>query len=72
MATARRAGADIRGDSILNSRRRSRVAQVADFEALKVAPEAFEASLEQYQSLGLDGVKRRLWSDRHALVVGAF
>ena len=40
-------------------------------EALKVAPEAFGASLEEYQSLSLDEVKRRLWSDGDAFVVGA-
>ena len=41
-------------------------------EALKLAPEAFSASLEEYQSLSLDEVKRRLWSDGDAFVVGAF
>ncbi len=41
-------------------------------EALKVDPQAFSASLEEYQSLNLDEVKRRLWSDRDAFVVGAF
>ena len=41
-------------------------------EALKLAPEAFSASLEEYQSLSLEEVKRRLWSDGDAFVVGAF
>jgi ribosomal protein S18 acetylase RimI-like enzyme len=41
-------------------------------EALKLAPEAFSASLEEYQSLSLDEVKKRLWSDGDAFVVDAF
>ena len=41
-------------------------------EALKIAPEAFSASLEEYQSLSLEEVKSRLWSDGDAFVVGAF
>ena len=41
-------------------------------EALKDSPEAFSASLEEYQSLNLDEVKRRLWSDSDAFVVGSF
>ena len=41
-------------------------------EALKLAPEAFSASLEEYESLSLDEVKKRLWSDGDAFVVGAF
>jgi len=41
-------------------------------EALTLAPEAFSASLEEYQSLSLEEVKRRLWSDGDAFVVGAF
>ena len=35
-------------------------------------PEAFSASLEEYRSLSLDEVRRRLWSDGDAFVVGAF
>lgn len=41
-------------------------------EALEGDPEAFSASLEEYQSLNLDDVKRRLWSSEDAFVVGAF
>ena len=41
-------------------------------EALETAPEAFSASLEEYQSLSLEEVRRRLWSDGDAFVVGAF
>lgn len=41
-------------------------------EALKLAPEAFSASLEEYQSLSLEDVKRRLWSDNDDFVAGAF
>ena len=41
-------------------------------EALEREPEAFSASLEEYQALGVDEVKRRLWSSRDAFVVGAF
>ena len=41
-------------------------------EALERDPEAFSASLEEYQSLSLDEVKRRLWSTGDCFVVGAF
>jgi ribosomal protein S18 acetylase RimI-like enzyme len=41
-------------------------------EALEREPEAFSASLEEYQSLSIDEVKRRLWSTADAFVVGAF
>ena len=41
-------------------------------EALEEAPQAFSASLEEYQSLSLDEVKKRLWSTPDAMVVGAF
>jgi ribosomal protein S18 acetylase RimI-like enzyme len=41
-------------------------------EALERDPEAFSASLEEYRSLSLAEVKRRLWSDSDAFVVGAF
>ena len=41
-------------------------------EALEGDPEAFSASLDEYRSLNLDQVKRRLWSDGDAFVVGAF
>jgi ribosomal protein S18 acetylase RimI-like enzyme len=41
-------------------------------EALECDPEAFSASPEEYQSLSLEEVKRRLWSDSDAFVVGAF
>jgi ribosomal protein S18 acetylase RimI-like enzyme len=41
-------------------------------EALHCDPEAFSASLEEYQSLSLEEVKRRLWSDSDTFVVGAF
>jgi len=40
-------------------------------EALQRDPEAFSASLEEYQSLSLEEVKRRLWSSADAFVVGA-
>ena len=40
-------------------------------EALKGDPEAFSASLEEYQSLSVEEVKRRLWSSADAFVVGA-
>ena len=40
-------------------------------EALQRDPEAFSTSLEEYQSLSLDEVKRRLWSDPDAFQVGA-
>ncbi len=40
-------------------------------EALKGDPEAFGASLEEYQSLSVEEVKRRLWSNSDAFVVGA-
>ena len=40
-------------------------------EALKGDPEAFSASLEEYQSLSVEEVKRRLWSGSDAFVVGA-
>jgi ribosomal protein S18 acetylase RimI-like enzyme len=41
-------------------------------EALEGDPEAFSASLDEYRSLNLDQVRRRLWSDGDAFVVGAF
>jgi ribosomal protein S18 acetylase RimI-like enzyme len=41
-------------------------------EALEREAEAFSASLEEYQSLSIEEVKRRLWSSREAFVVGAF
>lgn len=41
-------------------------------EALERDPRAFSASLEEYKALSLDEVRRRLWSDRDAFVVGAF
>jgi len=41
-------------------------------EALEGDPEAFSASLDEYRSLTLDEVKRRLWSDGDAFVLGAF
>ncbi|HTS37606.1 MAG TPA: GNAT family N-acetyltransferase [Candidatus Solibacter sp.] len=41
-------------------------------EALRGDPEAFSASLEEYESLSLDEVKTRLWSGSEAFVVGAF
>ena len=41
-------------------------------EALEGDPEAFSASLDEYRSLNLDEVKRRLWSDGDAFVLGAF
>ena len=41
-------------------------------EALQRSPEAFSASLEEYRSLNLEDVKKRLWSDGNAFVVGAF
>lgn len=41
-------------------------------EALERDPEAFSASLEEYRSLTLDEVRRRLWSGADAFVVGAF
>lgn len=41
-------------------------------EALRGDPRAFSASLEEYQALSLDEVKRRLWADGDAFVVGAF
>jgi ribosomal protein S18 acetylase RimI-like enzyme len=41
-------------------------------EALQGDPEAFSASLEEYQSLSLKEVKRRLWPNEEAFVVGAF
>lgn len=41
-------------------------------EALNLAPEAFSASLEEYQSLSLDEVKKRLWSGSDDFVTGAF
>jgi len=41
-------------------------------EALERAPQAFSASLEEYQSLSIDEVKRRLWSAEDAFVLGAF
>lgn len=41
-------------------------------EALEGDPEAFSASLDEYRSLNLDDVNRRLWSDGDAFVLGAF
>ena len=41
-------------------------------EALEGDPEAFSASLEEYRSLSIDEVKKRLWPDKDAFVVGAF
>jgi ribosomal protein S18 acetylase RimI-like enzyme len=41
-------------------------------EALERDPEAFSASLEEYRALSLEEVKRRLWSNSHAFVVGRF
>lgn len=41
-------------------------------EALRDDPTAFSASFEEYQSLSLDEVKKRLWSAQDAFVVGAF
>ncbi len=40
-------------------------------EALKGDPEAFGASFEEYQALSPEEVKRRLWSNSAAFVVGA-
>jgi ribosomal protein S18 acetylase RimI-like enzyme len=40
-------------------------------EALKGDPEAFSASLEEYEFLSVEEVKRRLWSGTDAFVVGA-
>ena len=40
-------------------------------EALRHDPEAFSASLEEYESLSVEEVKRRLWSSADAFVVGA-
>ena len=41
-------------------------------EALRGDPEAFSASLEEYESLSIEEVKKRLWSGREAFVVGSF
>lgn len=41
-------------------------------EALRGDPEAFSASLEEYESLSAEEVKKRLWSSPDAFVVGAF
>ena len=41
-------------------------------EALEGDPQAFSASLDEYRSLSLDEVKKRLWSTPNAIVVGAF
>ncbi len=41
-------------------------------EALQCDPEAFSASLEEYQALSIGEVKRRLWSSADACVAGAF
>lgn len=41
-------------------------------EALRGDPEAFSASLEEYESLTIEEVKRRLWSSADAFVTGAF
>jgi ribosomal protein S18 acetylase RimI-like enzyme len=40
-------------------------------EALHGDPAAFSASLEEYQSLSIDEVRKRLWSGADAFVVGA-
>ena len=40
-------------------------------EALKGDPAAFSASLEEYECLSVEEVKRRLWSGTDAFVVGA-
>jgi GNAT superfamily N-acetyltransferase len=37
-----------------------------------VTPEAFSASLDEYRSLTLEDIRKRLWSDEDAFVVGAF
>ncbi|HXJ90193.1 MAG TPA: GNAT family protein [Candidatus Binatia bacterium] len=41
-------------------------------EALQTDPAAFSASLEEYELLSLEEVKRRLWSTADAFVTGAF
>lgn len=41
-------------------------------EALKISPEAFSASQEEYQSLSINEVKKRLWSGDDDFVAGAF
>src|SRR5579864_1831726 len=41
-------------------------------EALQGDPAAFSASLEEYHSLSIGDVKKRLWSGADAFVVGAF
>src|SRR5579864_3322541 len=41
-------------------------------EALQGDPAAFSASLEEYQSLSIEEVKKRLWSAADAFVMGAF
>ena len=41
-------------------------------EALQGDPAAFSASLEEYQALTVEEVKKRLWSGADAFVVGAF
>ncbi|HEV2397796.1 MAG TPA: N-acetyltransferase [Candidatus Sulfotelmatobacter sp.] len=41
-------------------------------EALRGDPEAFSASLEEYESLNIEEVQRRLWSSADAFVSGAF
>jgi len=41
-------------------------------EALRGEPAAFSASLEEYESLTLEEVKRRLWSGADSFVIGAF
>lgn len=41
-------------------------------EALDRDPQAFSASLEEYQALSVEEVKKRLWSNPEAFVVGAF
>ena len=40
-------------------------------EALRSDPEGFSASLEEYECLSVEEVKRRLWSGTDAFVVGA-
>ena len=41
-------------------------------EALRAEPEAFSASLEEYESLSLDEVRKRLFGNPGAFVVGSF
>ena len=41
-------------------------------EALQGDPAAFSASLEEYESMSVEEVRKRLWSGADAFVVGAF